>query len=738
MRLTLRTLLAYLDDRLPPANAKELGQKIAKSPFATELAERIREVKRRRRLAMPDKPIVMIDANLVAEYLDDQLTPELVARIEQEILASDMMLAEVASAHEILGQLRDPVTVEPRLRDRLYALDPTGSTDIVRALAAGNSFDSKTTATRNNEWKPLEVPESSRRVPIIIVAGLAMIWLATVMSDSVLFESADTAQNVVDAVGNGEVPENAADNGVQLDVPEVADHQAVIAADDGSLEPEVASVDDNTTVKADMSQAAVAPDSTPVADSSQPPKTDASAIAVAAVATAPGGAVVPAPAAVVVPGEVKPKPVDAAAAEKLSVNIMTDNRTLFVFDETAGRWVPLGKIPGGENVIRIRNVINCLPLLEGRWFTFAAPFHGTIFTADRGWSATTFGNTLTKIIAGPVAGLNIWSGRFKLAVDATQPWVEDALPVFALKAAGVESLLTLQSKDAVVGIEVIPVSIPSQEYRSETADPKSADFLLHLPGADFQVTVTVITGQASVQLPGSEQPAVLTTGKGLSWLAPGSADGAPASAAAENIALNDGSQIAAVPEWLHEQAQPVPEVEALSGLVAESLANGEDPALAVTHLLADRNPQVGVRAVQVLTSTRDVDRLLSAMFEKLDEAVHRAAIDGLSQIAIGSLAGRSAIQGALETRIPMSEVDVTVLLIAGIGDAEARDPDFCRTLIELLNSDRLATRTLAFYRIQKYSNDRLGYQPDAESSRRREAVRRWQKLLDRNGGKLLP
>ena len=67
MRLTLRTLLAYQDDRLSAANAKELGQKIAKSPFASELIERIREVRRRRRLAMPDKPVVTIDANLIAE-----------------------------------------------------------------------------------------------------------------------------------------------------------------------------------------------------------------------------------------------------------------------------------------------------------------------------------------------------------------------------------------------------------------------------------------------------------------------------------------------------------------------------------------------------------------------------------------------------------------------------------------------------------------------------------------------
>ena len=133
-----------------------------------------------------------------------------------------------------------------------------------------------------------------------------------------------------------------------------------------------------------------------------------------------------------------------------------------------------------------------------------------------------------------------------------------------------------------------------------------------------------------------------------------------------------------------------------------------------------------------------MDRLLSALFEPLDESIHRAAIDGLSQIANRSAAGRNAIRNALETRLPMSEVEITVSLLAGFGDAEARDAAYCQILVELLNNDRLATRTLAFYRIQQYSNDRLGYQPEAETTRRRDAVRRWQKFLDRNGGKLLP
>src|SRR2546422_907960 len=114
MRLTLRTMLAYLDDILEPADRDDIAQKIADSEFAGQLLARVRECTRSPRLAAPKLlgKGMGLDPNTVAEYLDNTLAGERVPEFEkvclptgetpQDLMQSDVFLAEVASCHQIL------------------------------------------------------------------------------------------------------------------------------------------------------------------------------------------------------------------------------------------------------------------------------------------------------------------------------------------------------------------------------------------------------------------------------------------------------------------------------------------------------------------------------------------------------------------------------------------------------------------------------------------------------------
>jgi hypothetical protein len=125
VRLTLRTLLAYLDDTLEPSQAKMIGQKVAESDAAQELIARIKQVTRRRRLTTPPAtgPGAKIDPNTIAEYLDNELEGDQLAEVEQICLTSDVHLAEIAACHQILTLvLGEPALVPPTSKQRMYAL----------------------------------------------------------------------------------------------------------------------------------------------------------------------------------------------------------------------------------------------------------------------------------------------------------------------------------------------------------------------------------------------------------------------------------------------------------------------------------------------------------------------------------------------------------------------------------------------------------------------------------------
>lgn len=191
MRLTLRTLLAYLDDTLEPAQTKLIGEKVAESPAAQELIARIRDVLRRRRLTTPATtgPDAKVDANAVAEYIDSVLPPEQLAEIEEICLNSDVHLAEVAASHQILTVvLSEPVLVPPTARRRMYGLVRGREAIPYRRAAAVASAAEAPVADDDqaDETLLLGLPLYSRQGPwfrrLAPLAGVVLLALALVVA----------------------------------------------------------------------------------------------------------------------------------------------------------------------------------------------------------------------------------------------------------------------------------------------------------------------------------------------------------------------------------------------------------------------------------------------------------------------------------------------------------------------------------------------------------------------------
>ena len=160
MRLTLRTLLAWLDGVLPGDEQQELGAKVSSSAVATHLVDRIRTAVGRTAIGAPrtDGRGLTEDPNSVAEYLDNTLSSDQLEAFERICIESEVHLAEVAACHGILAEMaRDPTVqhelhgeerqrIQQRLRGLLAGLQDRAATEAALKPDGDGHRESRETA----------------------------------------------------------------------------------------------------------------------------------------------------------------------------------------------------------------------------------------------------------------------------------------------------------------------------------------------------------------------------------------------------------------------------------------------------------------------------------------------------------------------------------------------------------------------------------------------------------------
>lgn len=170
MRLTLRTLLAYMDGVLEPEAQAELEQQIENNPDAKDLIYRTRDTVRRLRLGAPaadagsdSKDASPLDANTVAEYLDSTASQQSVMDVELNCLRSDMHLAEVGACHQILTMvLGEAAEVDPETRRRMYAIPEVAKLTGASPAAAGAAAPATPESAAPSDTRVTEVPDYIR------------------------------------------------------------------------------------------------------------------------------------------------------------------------------------------------------------------------------------------------------------------------------------------------------------------------------------------------------------------------------------------------------------------------------------------------------------------------------------------------------------------------------------------------------------------------------------------------
>jgi hypothetical protein len=698
MRLTLRTLLAYLDDTLEPSQAKLIGQKVAESDTAQELIARIKEVTRRRRITAPTAsgPGAKVDPNSIAEYLDNELSAEQLAEVEQLALSSDVHLAEIAACHQILTLvLGEQALVPPTAFKRMYGLvKPPESNPNQRPPARRESEDAGHQESRDvDETLRLGLPAlkaGSWVNPLILVGGAAAVFVLLAFAIWQLLppgpKESDTGATGARVASLKVLPTEG-----DTTKKDKAGHKA---------EADTKTKTDADTKKATENKLKDTPKDTATETGKEKDKKD------------------------LVVKEEPPEPPDAAVKEVGFFERPMPGASALLLQ------MQPDKKSGTKSWQRMlasnppTRIVTNSPLLS-------LPGYTSVVVLDNGARLTLWGNIPEQAPIGMESlvvlhpsdkfdlDLTLQRGRVKIANAKDQPLkVRLRFDNPANPKKGEVWDLTLQDKGseiALVLLSYIPIGEPFYPDRAST----------QRLGPTIDVVALVLTGKATLKVDLNAPVELGPPNEGMmhrwnSRMGP------------QDIQLNKG-----LPPWISGAPAGDPKVKsgfakALDTLNTELTGPGQSIDIGLSKAIKSDDPFKSRLAVRCEAAVDDIQRLIEVLTNHKEREVRWEAKNSLQ----AWISDRPDNDYVLFDTLQQSGYDknqaaIFMQLLRNFGPQQLQEPVTYQALIEYLLNEKPAIRELAYYHLWHIVPEgrKIEYTSTMPAEQRKQAVTQWKKLI---------
>ncbi|NQT40889.1 MAG: hypothetical protein HQ581_25565 [Planctomycetes bacterium] len=741
MRLTLRTMLAFMDNILDSDDTQAIRKKIDENEFAGSLLQRTRDATRRMRLGAP-KVLghgVGLDPNTVAEYLDNTLGDDQLPDFERVCLESDVHLAEAASCHQILALvLGEPAEVDPRSRQRMYQLphlplpsagasaedgrSPEGATARATDDTSGEpssgepsllgSTDEKTRPKRMVPDYLRDPPTKRKRRLLVVAAGLVVAGFVVVMGLAA-FGRLDPGTPLGRLLGRQEendtvaqVPDEQPANSDQVPPqpgsptpgedpsPGQSEQTGALGTDEAagsppSETPPSAPMPPDGPVELPSEPEGVAGGVLPAGpgESADPLRQPGDDALPGQPTTLPGEPAIP--PGVAEPGETElanAQPVEEAPMPVAPMPVgpqrvgqfVSEAEILLRYDSKSASWQ---RLPPHETLSDGESLL-ALPTFRPQ---VALTSGITVQSVD-----STYAQFL-KADADSPPGLQVFFGRVILR-SAGQPGAR-----FRLRVGNVTGVIRFDdSESTVVAVEVIPRSDPG-------VDPAEH------PG---YVSADLYTQTGQVQWVGADQQPIAI--KAPAWLT-----------------LDERAEVPITveqfPRWLREDTSN-PMDRDTSAIIQQGVRPDRSVSLSLKELSEHRRKEVRRLALRCLGVTAQFDPLVAALDDP-DEKFFWSNLDPfLSALSRGP-------QTAVQLRQAMvrrfgEEEGRQIYDLLWQNPAETPTYDEVKQRIDLLKNPRLAMRVVGHWSLNRMTTLAASYRPDDPAKEREQAADRLERALD--------